>query len=381
MKTDPPESRTADRPGTASAPVRVLPMLSHAGNQQVLADWVQQQERYEIVSEGSSGVVEADFDIIILDAESLREYETEIRERKADASVFLPVLLVSTEATDDPLNTPGQREAEPALWQFVDECLLTPINTAELQRRLEALARVRNQSITLEQQSEQLLLLNRITRHDIRNEMQVISGWTEQLADHTDAAGDEIRQRILNSSQHVVDITKAVREFVETLQTAGDPDLEPVELESVVTDELTKRRATFEDAEFVVESEIPPVDVRANDLLASVFRNLLNNAVQHNDSETPRVEMAISDRDETVTITIADNGPGIPPEQREAVLGRTEEGLNHPAAGLGLYLVNTLVSQYGGTLQIGAADLGGASIEVELQKASSTGENTVDDNS
>jgi signal transduction histidine kinase len=199
--------------------------------------------------------------------------------------------------------------------------------------------------------------------------MQIISGWTEQLAGHTDAAGDQIRQRILDSSQHVVDLTKAVREFVETLQTAGRPDLEPIDLESVVTDELTKRRASFNDAEFTVTGEIPQVDVRANGLLASVFRNLLNNAVQHNDSDTVHIELDVSERDETVIITIDDNGPGIPPGQREAVLGRTEQGLDHPAAGLGLYLVDTLVSQYGGTVQIDSADIGGASIEIELPKA------------
>jgi signal transduction histidine kinase len=347
----------------------------------VLTDWVHQQERYEIISERNSELSGTDFDIIVLDAESLREHDTKIRERKVDATAFLPVLLVSSEAAANPLDTPDQPEAEPAVWQLVDERLLTPTNTTELRRRLDTLARIRTQSLALKRQTDQLLLLNRITRHDIRNEMQIISGWTDQLAAHTDDAGDQIRQRIIDSSQHVVDLTKAVREFVETLQTAGDPDIEPVDLTSVVTDELTKRRATFEDAEFAVTGELPQVDVRANDLLASVFRNLLNNAVQHNDSDTPRVEIAVSERDETVTITIADNGPGIPPEQREAVLGRTDEGLDHPAAGLGLYLVDTLVSQYGGTLQISDADLGGASIEIELPKASSTEVNTVDNDS
>jgi hypothetical protein len=49
-------------------------------------------------------------------------------------------------------------------------------------------------------------------------------------------------------------------------------------------------------------------------------------------------------------------------------LGRTEQGLDHPAAGLGLYLVDTLVGQYGGTLQITDGTLSGVAIETELQK-------------
>lgn len=377
MKTE-PAAGPPDRPDAPASPVRVLPVFSHPGNQRVLADWIQRHERYEMVSGDDAGLFEADFDILILDTNSLSEHDTEIRDGKADATGFLPILLVKAEAADVPLETAEQHDAE---WQFVDEVLPAPINTAALQRRLDTLARIRNQSITLEQKTEQLLLLNRITRHDIRNEMNVINGWIGQLAAHTDTAGDQIRQRILDSSQHVVDLTKAVREFVETLQAADDPDLAPVDLKRIITDELTKRRTTFDDAEFVVAGEVPRVDVRANDLLASVFRNLLNNAVQHNDTDTPRVEITVSDRDETVLITVADNGPGIPPEQRDAVLGRTEQGLDHPAAGLGLYLVDTLVTQYGGAVRITDADVGGASIDVELPTASPTEGSTVDDDS
>jgi len=381
MRPESPESIPADRLGTESSPVRILPILSHTGNQRVLTNWVQQQAQYEIVSEDHAGFSAADFDIAILDEHSLREYDTEIRERNANAEAVLPVLLVSSDTAADTLDTPDRTETEPPLRQIVDEILATPIDFAELRSRLDSLARIRAQSIALERKTDQLLLLNRITRHDIRNEMTVVIGWTEQLEDHTDDAGDQIRQRVLDSGQHVVGLTKAVREFIETLQTAGDPDLRAVDLADVVTDELTKRRETFEAAEFVVDGEIPRVDVRANDLLASVFRNVLNNAVQHNDSETPYVEITVVDRTETVAITIADDGPGIPPDQRDAVLGRTDRGLDHPAAGLGLYLVDTLVTQYGGTLRIGDADLGGVAIEIELLKEQTTGTTRADHDS
>jgi|GEM_PF-2323441 len=379
METESPALGTADRPGTAKSPARVVPILSHVGNQRVLVNWLQQQDQYEIVSDDTAALSEADIDMVILDAHSLRTYDTEIRKRKADADAILPVLLVGSDIDVGTLDSREQTETEPTVSQLVDEVLTTPIDTVELHNRLDTLGRIRRQSIALESKTDQLLLLNRISRHDIRNEMNVVIGWTEQLANHTDDAGDQIRQRVLDSSQHVVDLTKAVREFVDTLQTAGGPNLEAVAPEDAITDELTKRRTTFEDAEFAVDGDIPRVDVRANDLLASVFRNVLNNAVQHNDSDTPRVEISVVEGAETVAITIADNGPGVPPARRDAVLGRTNRGLDHPAAGLGLYLVDTLVTQYGGTLQISDADLGGASIEIELPKEPSAGVNTDDD--
>jgi len=378
MMSDASTGGSTDRWGTPGSPARILSLLSHSGNQRVLTDWIHQQDRYEVVPDADADPTADTFDVCIIDEHSLHKYATELRNRTAAADAFLPILLVSPRGDSDSPETYPDGESDSSAWQLVDELLLTPIDTSELRRRLDTLTRVRAQSIALEQKTAQLLLLNRITRHDIRNDMNVISGWTEQLADHTDDAGKEIRKRILDSSQHVVDLTKAVREFVDTLQTAGDPDLQPVDLNRVLSEELTKRRSTFEDADFSLQEDIPDVHVCADDLLASVFRNLLNNAVQHNHSDTPRVEVTVIEQADTVVTTVADNGPGIPQAQRDAVLGRTEQGLDHPAAGLGLYLVDTLVTQYGGTVQITDADLGGTRIDVELQNEAVTEANISD---
>lgn len=362
-----PGPPTAGPLGSRSA-TRIVPVLSHAGNQRVLLDWLREHDHYETVSDGTTAISDVDFDAILVDEHALRQHDTEIRERKADTEAFLPVLLVSSTTAVSTLDTRVQTETEQTGLPLVDEVITTPVDTAELETRLDTLARIRAQSIALERKTAQLLLLNRVTRHDIRNDMNVVMAWAEQLEDHIDGGGERMRRRILDSSRHVVDITTAVREFVETLQTNDDPDLQTTDLRDVLTDELAKRRATFDNAEFVVDGEIPRVDVRANELLASVFRNVLNNAVQHNDGETPRVEITVAESGEIVTVTVCDDGPGIPPDQRDAVVGRTDRGLDHSAAGLGLYLVDTLVDQYGGTLQIGDADLGGVAIAIELTK-------------
>lgn len=93
----------------------------------------------------------------------------------------------------------------------------------------------------------------------------------------------------------------------------------------VLTERLTGHRSAFDGGEFVVTGELPRVDVRANELLGSVFGNLLEHAVQHNDAGTPRVEIPVRDDERTVTVAVVDNGPDIPPDQRDAGLGRTEQ--------------------------------------------------------
>ncbi|MDY6776169.1 MAG: HAMP domain-containing sensor histidine kinase, partial [Halobacteria archaeon] len=121
--------------------------------------------------------------------------------------------------------------------------------------------------------------------------------------------------------------------------------------------------------------DIPDVDVRANDLLSTVFRNLLNNSVQHNDKPTPRVEVSaeIDNVGGRIIVCVADNGPGIPDGRKQEVFGKGEKGLESEGTGVGLYLVNTLVESYGGDVWVednpDAPDGEGTVFVVELQAA------------
>ncbi|WP_435551386.1 histidine kinase N-terminal 7TM domain-containing protein [Natrinema sp. CGMCC1.2065] len=221
----------------------------------------------------------------------------------------------------------------------------------------------------LKNRERELTVLNRIVRHDIRNEMNVIIGRGDLLADYVGPDGEEHLELMLESSDHVVDLTQVIGDLVETLTTDGDLDLEPVHLLPVVSNQLEKARTSYPDASFRLDDE-PPADVtvRANEMLSSVFTNLLNNAVLHNDADDPRVVLSIADRDETVAIRVADNGPGVPEEQRDEIFGRGQKGLESEGTGIGLYLVDTLVEGYGGDVWVETAEEGGAAFVVELPK-------------
>ncbi|OAQ54052.1 PAS domain-containing sensor histidine kinase [Natrinema mahii] len=222
----------------------------------------------------------------------------------------------------------------------------------------------------LKNRERELTVLNRIVRHDIRNEMNVVIGRGELLADHVDPDGKEHLELMLESSDHVVDLTQVIGDLVETLTTDGDLDLKPVHLLPVVRNQLEKARTSYPDATFRVDGEPPTnVTVRANEMLSSVFTNLLNNAVLHNDADTPRVVVSIADRDGLVSIRVADNGPGVPEGQRDEIFGRGQKGLESEGTGIGLYLVDTLVEGYGGDVWVETAEEGGAAFVVELPKA------------
>jgi K+-sensing histidine kinase KdpD len=75
-------------------------------------------------------------------------------------------------------------------------------------------------------------------------------------------------------------------------------------------------------------------------------------------------------------IRVRDNGPGVPPEQEDLVFGREDIDVVHHGTGLGLFLVDSIVSNYDGTVWIEENDPEGAVFAIRLQHASNT---TVDE--
>ena len=219
----------------------------------------------------------------------------------------------------------------------------------------------------LEARTEQLELINRFVRHDIRNDIDLIYSWSELLSDHVDEDGQEYIDRIRSTSDHITELTQTAGEFVETVSSGSDAELEAIDLRHTLGEELEKVRSSYEDAAVQLNGDIPAVDVRANGMLSSVFRNLLNNAVQHNTADNPAVYVTATAEEGTATVTIADNGPGIPDGQKADIFGKGEGAADSSGTGIGLYLVHTLVSQYGGGVTVEDSDIGGARFVVELR--------------
>ncbi len=208
-----------------------------------------------------------------------------------------------------------------------------------------------------------------MVRHDIRNDMGIILGWGELLEEHVGAEGQEYLRKILASGNHIVELTEIARDYVETLTGEKELTVEPTPVRPILETELALRRESFPKAVFVVPEAIPNIEVIANELLGSVVRNILNNAVQHNDSDTPIVELTCDGREDDVIVRIADNGPGIPDARKESVFGKGEMGLDSPGTGIGLYLVRTLVDQYGGEVWVEDNAPTGTVFNVRLPKA------------
>jgi PAS domain S-box-containing protein len=246
-----------------------------------------------------------------------------------------------------PLTTPGDGESVQLVTR---EMTLQKRNERELERK-----------------SEKLTLINRIVRHDINNDVQMLIGWADLLDEHVDEAGRDLVERIGERSSHIAELTAIARDFVESLEGDTTVDLEPVDVDRVLETEVEKRRSKLEGVTFEVDSEAGAV-VRANELLSSVVGNLLGNAVRHNDAPDPEVRVEVRTRGTEVAIRVADNGPGVPDARKEEIFGKGTMGPESPGTGVGLYLVHTLVEQFGGGVRVEDNEPTGAVFVVELPK-------------
>jgi len=219
----------------------------------------------------------------------------------------------------------------------------------------------------IEKLAGELAVVNRLIRHDIRNDMSVILGWLQQLRSELDTAHHDTLDMLIEQSESVVELTDTVKDYVEMLEDDANPQLEPVMIDETIEREAVATRQAYEPVDLSL-GDIPNQPVLANSMLASVFRNLFHNAVQHNDKAMPVVEVTGEDREDTVVIHVSDNGPGIRDDQKADIFGKGTQGLESSGTGIGLFLIGELIETFDGDVMVSDNDPDGTTFSVVLRK-------------
>ena len=146
----------------------------------------------------------------------------------------------------------------------------------------------------------------------------------------------------------------AILGVLSTMKTHGDT------LAPRVRDELIDG-ASGTRGRLHVELDRADLVVCDVDALIRVLTNLLDNARKYSPEGT-EIVLSVSQDEERVCFTVRDAGPGVPPQEREAIFERFRraDGSGKPGAGLGLYISRGLVQAHGGELTVGDAPGGGA---------------------
>ncbi|KAB1194006.1 PAS domain S-box protein [Haloferax sp. MBLA0076] len=200
----------------------------------------------------------------------------------------------------------------------------------------------------LQRSADHLQVLDRVLRHNIRNELNIVLGYAEMLGDG-EADTDRVGSRIQGAGTRLLNQVRKERRIVNLLLDPPSPV--PTDLTVVVTSVVDQFEERFPDATFAVEMP-DELSVETIPELELALVEVVENAVVHTDSDTPRVDIALASTAECVEIVIEDDGPGIPAVERELVTGREDiDALNH-SSGMGLRVVNHIVSEAGGSVDI-----------------------------
>jgi PAS domain S-box-containing protein len=188
--------------------------------------------------------------------------------------------------------------------------------------------------------------------HDIINLNQVARGYLELLDGMVQ--GKELKQLIARPLE-AIDGSSRLIENVRKLQKSMSGNFQSVvyDLGALIEEVAAQFKAIPDRDVRITCGAIKDIHVQANELLRDVFTNLIDNAIKHSTgpaSITIRMASDVrTDGQGYCTVTIDDNGPGIPDQLKEMVFKRMQRGdTKAKGSGLGLFLVKSLVEDYGG---------------------------------
>ncbi len=206
------------------------------------------------------------------------------------------------------------------------------------------------QDVTREHRREQrLTVLNRVLRHNLRNDLTVVRGHAEIVAAQLeDPDLRDHAETVIDETEGLVALGEKARTFEAIAGTEATAD--PVPMGPLLRDVVADARR--EAPEATVDVDVPDgVTVETDaELVRLAVGELVENALVHGGS-APEVVVGLSvdDDGESIAVTVADDGPGIP-DHEVAVLGDDAETDLEHASGIGLWLVQWSVDALGGSL-------------------------------
>jgi signal transduction histidine kinase len=205
--------------------------------------------------------------------------------------------------------------------------------------------------ITDRRRREQALdVLNRLLRHNLRNELDVTKARVGHAAETLD--DPEVTDHLstaLSSVDSVLELAEKARATQQALDTDDDapvtvPVVERVHTIAADVSEEVAGQVTVDGTETRIRTE--------EALFALAVRNVIENALEHSTAGQPRAVVTVTETRDGVRVRVDDNGPGIPSAETEAIRAGRETDVVH-ATSIGLWLVEWATTGAGGTVEFG----------------------------
>ncbi|QCC51198.1 sensor histidine kinase [Halapricum salinum] len=203
------------------------------------------------------------------------------------------------------------------------------------------------------QREQRLDVMNRLFRHNLRNEMNVVRGNAELLRSRVDDEQRERADRIITTVDEIVGRSDKVRTLSQSLE--GDPS-QTLDLGSILRSIVASIRSEYPDARVTLDAP-EACQVTGDPSIEVAVVELMENAIEHASGEVA-VSVTLTALDDTrVEVRVEDDGPGIPEQELQVLQSRTETPMEH-GSGFGLWLVTWVVERVGGSIEFDVGETG-----------------------
>lgn len=223
---------------------------------------------------------------------------------------------------------------------------------------------LRRNNAVLERNREELSVLHRLLRHNLRNDLTLIRGEAERLQEHLGEENADACDAVITATDEIIedaDRAQAIRKLTERGR-------HQVDLTAVVSSVATAAGERM-DGVRIHTSGPDTAPVVVNDLFDHALLELLTNAGVHV-GERAEIDVTVepdSDRPGMTCLEVSDDGPGLPEHVAAALRGEHHDQLVH-LDGLGLWFAYLTVVESGGEFAIPEHE-NGTTIRMYLQTA------------
>lgn len=207
--------------------------------------------------------------------------------------------------------------------------------------------------------------------HDLRTPLTVVRGQIEVLARNQDPDAAEVNRVAGLVTQAIARMEGMVEDLLLLARSESGGSLRPelLDLGPLLSAEV--EGLVFSDDRDLVLGQVTdrPVSID-REQIARAMSNLITNAVAHT-AEGGRIEVSARDLGDRVALVVDDDGPGVPPGERDRIFdrfARLDQARTSTAggSGLGLAIVKAIAEVHGGSVRCTESPIGGARFEILL---------------
>ncbi len=206
--------------------------------------------------------------------------------------------------------------------------------------------------------------LHSLLRHDLKNKIQITRGYLHLLEDGLlDDVSEEFLQKALSS------LTRQ-SELIDKITKLGMIDEKPnkeVNLRKHVESAIQQIDGKKEGSDIDIKTFDNEFRVLGGDLLVEIFFNLIENSLEHSGCDT--IELSAEQEGEEIIVTYEDNGKGVPQNEKNKIFEKGFKGPNSRGSGLGMYLIERILEDYGGEITLEDCTRCGTRFKISLISA------------